>query len=143
MMIKTIALLFLLVGGTSNSLSDSVSEVIEADKKLNMLIMQNKVKEANPYYMDDFILITAAGRMVTKQEVLDEIASPELKLEINETADVKVRVHDHTAVLTAVLHQKGSYKGNVFDARLLVTDTWIKTGKGWQLLSGHAGRVKE
>jgi len=143
MMTKSIALLFLLVSGTSNSLPDSASEVIEVDKKLNMLIMQNKMKEADPYYMDDFILTTAAGTMVTKREVLDQIASPELKLEINETAEVKVRVHDHTAVLTAVLHQKGSYKGNVFDTRLLVTDTWIKTGKGWQLLSGHAGRIKE
>jgi hypothetical protein len=143
MILKTMAAAFFIWNNLFLITVGSETEVMEADRKLNQLILQNKANEAEVFYLEDFILITAAGRMVTKKEILAEVASPELKFEINETYDVKVRVHENTAVLTAILHQKGSYLGKAFDAKLWVTDTWIKTGKGWKLLSGQAGAVKE
>lgn len=120
---------------------DTVQEVKGADARLNKLIMQNLAVEAAALYTDDFLLITSGGKMVTKKEIVEQIASPELKLEVNETTEVRVRVHGTTAVLTGILLQKGSWKGKPFDVKLRVTDTWIKTDSGWQLLSGQAGSL--
>ena len=118
-------------------------EVIQMDKKLNKLIMENNSAEAAGYYTDDFLLVTSGGSGKSKKDVIAEISSPELKIQTNETLKVKVRVHENTAVLTGVLIQKGSYKGKDFDVKLLVTDTWVKTESGWKLLSGHASKAPE
>ncbi len=118
-------------------------EVIQMDKKLNKLIMENNSAEAAGIYTEDFLLVTSGGNGKSKKDVVTEISSPELKIQTNETLKVKVRVHENTAVLTGVLIQKGSYKGKEFDVKLLVTDTWIKTESGWKLLSGHASKAPE
>ena len=114
------------------------AQVVQADVRLNELIKQNEAAKAAAFYAEDFILTTSSGKSKIKSEMLAQIGSPELKLEVNETDNVRVRVLSSTAVLTGRLHQKGSYRGQTFDLFLLVTDTWVKTEAGWKLLAGHA-----
>lgn len=112
--------------------------VIEADAQLNVWIVQHAAQQAASFYADEFILTTSSGKVKSKKDMLAEILSSDLSLEINETTQVAVRVVDNTAVLTGILHQKGLYKGKSFDVRLNVTDTWVKTKIGWKILAGHA-----
>ena len=70
--------------------------------------------------------------------MLADISTPDLTLELNETTQVTVRVVENTAVLTGILQQKGTFKGNAFDVKLYVTDTWVKVNSKWILLAGHA-----
>ena len=116
---------------------DDAKLIEHADQKLNALIQNNRASEAQAYYADEFVLTTSSGKTKAKRDILLEIASTDLKLEINKTENVSVRVVGSTAVLTGRLHQKGIYKGNLFDTVLLVTDTWVKTDSGWKLLAGH------
>jgi ketosteroid isomerase-like protein len=115
--------------------------VAEADKELNNLIIRNNASKAESYYLADFILTTSSGIKKFKKDILNEVASPDLKLEINETLEVVVREYNATAILTGVLHQKGTYKGKSFDAYMNVTDTWIQTPEGWKLFAGHASVI--
>jgi ketosteroid isomerase-like protein len=117
---------------------DFETQIVQTDAQLNDLIKKNEATKAEPFYAEDFVLTTSAGKLKTKIDMLNEIGFPDLKLEVNETENVKVRVLNSTAVLTGKLHQKGNYKGQRFDHFLLVTDTWVKTDTGWKLLSGHA-----
>jgi hypothetical protein len=112
--------------------------VIQADKELNLLIMQHATTKAATFYADEFILTTSSGKSKLKKDMLAEIASPDLALDINETSNITVRVLENTAVLTGTLHQKGVYKNKPFDVKLIVTDTWVKIGKRWKILAGHA-----
>lgn len=112
--------------------------VMESDRQLNLLITQHADKGAARFYADEFILTTSSGNVKLKKDMLLEIASPDLTLEINETTQVHVRILENTAVLTGILHQKGKYKEKLFDVKLNVTDTWVKTKDGWKLLAGHA-----
>lgn len=139
-MINSLIVLLAMLAGSSLD-QEGAQQVQDADARLNRLILQNQAFEAAPVYMDDFLLVTSGGKLVTKKEIVEQIASPELKLEVNEMTEVRVRVHGTTAVLTGILQQKGSYKGKQFDVKLRVTDTWIKTESGWRLLSGHAGSL--
>ncbi len=135
---KIVLISWLMIGVTLWS-SYSVEEtVIARDKELNQLISSHRTKEAALIYADDFILTTSSGKTKSKQDMLNDISSPELALEINETTQVKVRVIENTAVLTGILQQKGTYKGNAFDVKLNVTDTWVKVQSNWVLLAGHA-----
>jgi ketosteroid isomerase-like protein len=133
---------FTLVSGLWN-VNDVAEAVIARDKDLNRLILSHNAKEAANYYSDNFILTTSSGKFKLKQDMLSDINSSEVILEINETTDVKVRVAENTAVLTGILQQKGTYKGNSFDVKLYVTDTWVKIGSNWILLAGHATVVNK
>jgi ketosteroid isomerase-like protein len=132
--------LFILITSTTLTFGQAPDEreVKRADAMLNQLILKNQAREAATFYAHEFVLTTSSGSFKNKEDMIREIASPELVLETNATENVDVKVQGTTAVLTGVLHQKGSYKGKAFDAWLLVTDTWIRTVKGWQLLAGHA-----
>ncbi len=133
-------LIFLLVDVTlkvTSSPPDSI-QVKKADMELNQLILEKDAKHAAGFYADDFILTTSSGKTKYKQTILDEIASKDLALDVNETSNVEVRMFGSTAVLTGTLHQKGVYRGKEFDVWMLVTDTWVETSSGWKILSGHA-----
>jgi hypothetical protein len=115
--------------------------VFDRDKALNALILKHDASAASDYYDPDFVLTTSSGKMKSKQDMLDDISMRGLTLEINETTDVVVRVRKSTAVLTGILHQRGSINGKAFDVRLRVTDTWHLTGGKWVILAGHASRL--
>lgn len=113
-------------------------EVIAADKNLNALITRHQVAAAASVYADDFVLTTSSGKKKSKQDILNEIGLTDLTFEINETRDVQVRVLNETAILTGILHQKGTYQRKPFDNTLQVTDTWVLVDGNWKLFAGHA-----
>jgi hypothetical protein len=131
----------LMLAATAAAEPTAATEVRRRDRELNALIAAHAVRRAEPFYADAFVLTTSSGRSKRKPELLAEIGSDALTLEINETRDVAVRVLDHTAVLTGMLHQRGSYGGKAFDVELRVTDTWVFAGGEWRLLAGHASAV--
>jgi hypothetical protein len=115
--------------------------VAARDRELNALIVSHSVDAARDFYDDQFVLTTSSGKMKDKNAILADVASQELTLTANETTDVIVRVRDNTALLTGVLHQSGTYKGNGFDVRLRVTDTWVFVDGNWRILAGHASTM--
>jgi ketosteroid isomerase-like protein len=117
------------------------ASVVAADTQLNRYIVQHDVRAAGAMYAEHFVLTTSSGKLKTREDMLREIASPQLTLEINETSCVEVRTTNDTAILTGRLHQKGRYQGRPFDVSLLVTDTWIRVDGDWRLLAGHASVV--
>jgi ketosteroid isomerase-like protein len=137
---RFITVLMVLLAANAGAQNSSDAQLVQdADRDLNELISANNAKAAESFYVQNFILTTSSGKINTRENVLHKIASADPKLEINQTDDVQVRVIGSTAVLTGVLHQKGSYQGRTFDALLRVTDTWVRTDAGWKLLAGHAG----
>lgn len=142
---KWISLLFLSLIAISahgrNPLDTAERDVSHRDKRLNALIMERDAVSASDYYDPEFVLTTSSGKTKSKQDMLDDIAMPALTLEKNETTNVVVRVRGSAAVLTGILHQRGSIDGNAFDVRLRVTDTWHLTEGGWVILAGHASAL--
>lgn len=137
-----VSIFFIFFSITALAQSSADEETIKAmDAALNKLIQTNNNGEAANYYAADFILNTSGGASKSKADILKEISSSELKLEINLTENVMVRVLDKTAVLTGILHQKGNYGGKIFDVFMKVTDTWVKTESGWKILAGHTSLI--
>jgi hypothetical protein len=131
----------LILAATAAAEPTAAGEVERRDRELNALIATHAVRRAERFYADAFLLTTASGKSKRKPDLLAEIGSDALVLDVNETHDVVVRVLDRTAVLTGVLHQRGSYGGKAFDVELRVTDTWVFASGEWQLLAGHASAM--
>jgi hypothetical protein len=117
-----------------------VHPVEQLDKQLNAYIINHDKKSAEGLYHDLFVLQASGGIKKYKKDMVSDIENKALTLEINETSDVKIIEEGKTVVLTGILRQKGTWNDKAFDYTLMVTDTWVKTKKGWKLLAGHASK---
>lgn len=72
---------------------------------------------------DDFILVTGRGAVFTKEDLLNSARNKEVIYEHQEDTEQTVRIWGDTAVITALLWQKGMNKGEPFDDKL-----WSSTG---------------
>jgi ketosteroid isomerase-like protein len=134
------ALLFAALPPTYGS-GSTASAILQRDSELNRMIVKKEAAAAASFYEDAFVLTTASGKRKGKQELLREIASPDLELLVNQTEVADVHVSGGTAVLTGTLHQSGRHRGTPFDVRLYVTDTWVFRQGKWTILSGHASKM--
>ena len=125
---------------TTNLDLQAQTAVAQRDHDLNALIVKRD-PALRDFYDERFVLTTSSGKSKDRNTLLAEIGDAGLVLETNETSDVAVRVRGGTALLTAILHQKGSYRGRPFDVRLHVTDTWVREKGTWRLLGGHASAI--
>jgi ketosteroid isomerase-like protein len=137
----TAGALSLVLGQAIAASAEDSNGVIEQDRRLNQLIVAGDAKGAEAFYLDELVLTTSRGQSKSKQDMVTEIGNDGLHFDSNETADVVVHQHGDVAVLTGSLHQSGTYHDKAFDSTLRVTDTWLRTEKGWRLLAGHASAM--
>jgi len=112
------------------------------DAKLQLAVLDQDTKTLDQLLSDDWLLITSSGRVVTRPAFLAMVSDPSSPLSVNESSDVTVRVHGSTAIVTAMLHERGSDHGKPYDAWLRFTDTWVLEAGSWRYLSGHACAIK-
>jgi ketosteroid isomerase-like protein len=91
---------------------------------------------------DDYMLITSSSKILSKEEVLGSVVDPQQVLEVNDSSEIKVRRHGDAAVVTAVLHQRGTSQGKPFDYWVRYTDTWVLEGGHCRYVSAHASRYQ-
>jgi ketosteroid isomerase-like protein len=113
------------------------------ERDLNVAIAARDTRRVSDLLADDWILVSGAGKMKTKADVLAEITLPELEFQENDTRDVLVRVWGDTAVLTGTLHQRYRLRGKQTDVTLRYSDTWSRSGDSWRQVSGHVTRLPD
>lgn len=116
----------------------TIEALIRIDAEFQRAVAAKDMAALNRLLTDDFILITSSSRVLTKQDLLAEVSAPELHFDVNVPRDVRVRVHADTAVITAVLDQKGREGTAPFDTTVRYTDTWVRNNGEWRQISGHA-----
>ena len=117
---------------------DDVARLIEIDKRMQRAFVDRDLEALREIFTDDYILVVSSGEERNKAEVIAEVASPEVRWEVNETSDWVVRVHGDTAILVANLHQKGVHRGKPFDSNVKFSDTYIRVGGTWRNVHAHA-----
>lgn len=113
-------------------------QLLQNEQALNQAFLHADVATAGRLLSNDWLLITSTGHIQNRAQALDSVNDPQLVFERNDAEDVQVRIWADTAVLTGVLHQVYSLKGEHKDYRVRYTDTWVRRNNGWQQVSGHA-----
>jgi ketosteroid isomerase-like protein len=86
---------------------------------------------------DDFIITVEDGSTFSKTGYLAHTADSELRVQISDITDLRVRVHGNIAIVTGAYHEKGTSKGKGYESRDRFTDVWTKTAAGWQVIASH------
>ena len=129
-----------LLGATGASASDT-DDLIATDKRMQRAFVDRDIATLDRIITDDYVLIASSGAERRKPAILAEVASPDVVYEINESSDWSVRVHGDTAIVVALLHQKGVDHGEPFDYSVRFSDTYVRENGAWRNVHAHASRA--
>lgn len=118
--------------------ADDVATVAALDTRYQAAVKANDAEGMAAILADDFILVTGRGSVFTKGDLLQQARSKATIYEHQEDTRQTVRVWGQTAVVTALLWEKGVSGGKPFDKRLWFSDTYVKTAAGWRYVFGQA-----
>jgi len=121
--------------------SRDVSDLIATDQRMQRAFVERDLATLREIFTDDYVLVVSSGAERSKAMVLAEVASPDVRWEINESRGWVVRVHGDTAIVVATLHQKGVDHGKPFDSDVKFSDTYIRDHGRWRNVHAHASRA--
>jgi ketosteroid isomerase-like protein len=128
-----------LVRATSDSTADAKKTVAALDTEYQAAVKRNDATTMDRILADDFVLVVGSGKVYTKADLLKSAREQDVIYEHQEDTQQTVRVWGDTAVVTALLWEKGKAKdGSTFDKKLWFSDTYVKTPKGWKYVFGQA-----
>jgi uncharacterized protein (TIGR02246 family) len=112
--------------------------VAALDTEYQAAVKENDAVTMARILADDFVLVTGRGKVSTKADLLAEARAGKVRFEHQEDTQQTVRVWGDTAVVTALLWEKGTADGKPFDYRLWFSDTYVRTPGGWRYVFGQA-----
>jgi ketosteroid isomerase-like protein len=103
-------------------------------------VKSNDAATMDQILADDFVLVTGAGKVFNKADLIDSARRKEVTYERQdeEPGTQKVRVWGDTAVVTALLWIKAVQGGKPIDSKLWFSDTYIRSPAGWRYVFGQA-----
>ena len=126
----------------SASASDDAATVAALDTAFQLAVKNNDAATIDRIQAEDMILVLGDGRTATKADHVnnakDVVRTYEIQDEVPGTQ--KVRVWGDTAVVTALIHLKGTRTkdGQPFEYKLWFSDTYARTPTGWKYVFGQA-----
>jgi ketosteroid isomerase-like protein len=118
--------------------STSEHEVRQAIEKYRTALLRRDIPTLEQIWTDDYFFVNASGEMLTKGQRLANLKSGATTLEsINEEEDLKVRIHQNTAVATSRVTIKGQYSGRQTSGQYRSIHIWVKGPTGWQLVANQ------
>jgi hypothetical protein len=88
-------------------------------------------------YSDDFLGTGAAGQLLDKSALVDSIERSNAKYSSFLATDIRIRIFQDTAVVTALWSARGSSGGRNFDRQFRVTHIYINSLRGWKAVAGQ------
>ena len=131
-------ILLLGAAGNHSAPADDVAILAALDTKYQAAVEANDWATMDAILADDFVLVTGRGTVYTKADLLKEARNKTIIYEFQKDSSQTVRVWGNTAVVTALLKEKGTISGKPFEKRLWFSDTYVRTPAGWRYVFGQA-----
>ena len=113
-------------------------EVRQTIEKYRAALLRRDIPALEQIWADDYFFVNASGEMLTKAQRLANIKSGATTLEsINEEEELKVRIHQNTAVATSRVTIKGQYSGQPTSGQYRSIHIWVRGPTGWQLVANQ------
>jgi ketosteroid isomerase-like protein len=107
-------------------------ELLELENEFVRAVANNDADALNELLADDWIIVGPDGDITDKARFLGVIKSGALSHELMESTDIRVRVYENTAVVTALTTAKGKFMGQDFTSCERATDIFVKQVDRWQ-----------
>jgi ketosteroid isomerase-like protein len=115
--------------------TDAIAEITELEQKLAAAWVRGDKVFIVGVLAPEWSVTDPSGRVLAKQQVLDEtFSSDERQIESMTIDDVKVRIFGTVAVATGRTRASGSYKGERTSVELRFTDVLLRRDGRWQFV---------
>jgi ketosteroid isomerase-like protein len=114
-----------------DSIEQDKAAVAALDTEYQLAVEKNDAETMDRILADDFILTLGNGKSFTKEDLLASARNEDAIYEYQRDSEQVVRIWGDTAVITALLHSKGTEAGKP-------VDTYIRTPSGWCYAFGQA-----
>lgn len=84
---------------------------------------------------------TSRGGVSSRAETLALLSDPSYRLEQADRSEVRVSISGPVTVVGSRWVGRGTYKGEAFKDDQRCGQTWLQTGRRWQLLSEHCVQI--
>jgi ketosteroid isomerase-like protein len=95
-------------------------------------IERNDLEAIRRFVHDDWIIINADGGIIEKERFFEAIKSGALTHETMESDDIRSRVYEDSAVLSALTRTRGKFMGQAFTTEERSTDFFVRLGGEWR-----------
>ena len=122
---------------------DVEREILAVDEERDQALRHNDVQALARLYSDDFMMITAAGEIRTKQDQLRDISAGTIQHQGPSTRILKLREYGDVAVVQSESQGGTLIMNGRADANVRrFTRVYVKTDGKWQLVATHISRVE-
>jgi ketosteroid isomerase-like protein len=122
--------------------SDEAAAIVELEQRLAQAWVKRDRLFIDALLASDWTVTDPSGRILTKQQVLDETFSlADRRIDTMAVDDVKVRVIGAVAIATGRTRATGSYQGQVASVVLRFTDVFLRRDGQWQIVASQGTMV--
>lgn len=135
-------LLVLLVLAMPGSLpAAGQDELLAIDANWNTLRLKSDVAGLDKLLAADWVLTHSDGKVQTKADYLDELATRSRSNQAIGNEDVRLRRYGDTAVVTGTSVQSGVSNGQPWNGRFRFTRVWVQRDGHWMMVASHSSRI--
>jgi uncharacterized protein DUF4440 len=119
-------------------------ELVRQTQELFDAVVPGNKEPWQKYFADDCIFADEKGRNLNKAQLIADITPlPKGYSGTIKVAKPQSVIHGDTAILSYDLNETETIFGQKLTARYHVTDTWLRSNGGWQIISSQAMRYYE
>ncbi len=130
------ATVFLLPSVRADETSDA-AEIRALELKMLDCYKRHEVEVFAANLDEDFVITFEDGSTYSKTGYLSYSASSSTQVAVAEIAEMKIRMHGDTAIVTGLYHERGVDAQKSYDYHDRFTDVWMKKAGKWRLVASH------
>jgi ketosteroid isomerase-like protein len=121
------------VGDATSAAAPTSESVLAAEEEFARALQDNDVDGVARSLSDDWAVVSARGGVAEGKAIFpDGIKQGYLTHKTYEVSEPRVRLYGNVALVTAKVHNAGTFGGKPFDVMERETDVWLWKGGGWK-----------
>lgn len=133
-------LAFVLAPHEASQGADEV-ELQRLEAEWNGAHMRGDADALERLFADDLVVQVPGMRAMTKADSLGVFASGRMKFDRYESFETTVRLYGTTAIVTGRIRRERTNDGHTYKDDWRFTKVYLRSAKGWQVVSFHASNV--
>ena len=131
-------------GSQSRETEATATALADIEQQLIKLWLDGDREAYSALLAPDWSVIDMTGRVLTKEQVMEEAFAPaDRKIETATIDDVKVRAFDDMAIVTGRTVVAGTFQGTRVSLTHRFTDVFARRNGRWQVVASQATPIKQ
>lgn len=113
----------------------ATQEILAAEQHWIDVYIENDAATFDDFLTNDFLYTSPVGEVVDRATYLKNLAERQVQMEYIQPSDVLVRMHEHTAIVTATWDIKETYKGKRDQGLYRIIRVWLRQPDRWRAVA--------